>query len=245
MSLGPRVIILRVGRRSSVVARQRSAMRMSLVDVFQSDLSLPSRVCIVAPGPRGFGHYRRIPKCVCVIAVGKAVMIPGVRADVWMMSHAHQGWFETANRSFSGLRVFGDVALKDRPEVADLPDCYGFKPIEPVLDPDEVLPIDGVIRCGGTTLGCAVQLAYNFGAEEILLCGADLSGDRYWDGTCNVQPQGHGTTWPAVARLNPLLRWMMHDRGIRIAALSPTRLDVPAYVAADGTAALTQHGRIS
>ena len=40
---------------------------------------------------------------------------------------------------------------------------------------------------GGTVTGCALQLAYNLGATTILLCGADMSGDDYWDGTANPQ----------------------------------------------------------
>jgi hypothetical protein len=73
-----------------------------------------------------------------------------------------------------------------------------------------------------------MQLAYNFGAREILLCGVDLSDDGYFDGTVNVHPQ-HGETWNVVQYLNPLIRWMVEERGIKIATLSPTQLAVAVY----------------
>jgi len=198
-------------------------------NIFESDIHLPPKVCILSPGPNGRPHYGDIPDDCCVIAVSKAVLIPEVQADIWVMNHADQDWFEAANAAFEGMRVFRDEAVLEAQAVLgeELP-CYSFDALRGPLGLVIFKPVDQVIRSGGSVSGCALQFAYNFGAREILLCGVDMSGDSYWDGTVNVQPQ-HGETWNVVKYLNPLIRWMIEERGIRIATLSPTRLAVAFY----------------
>ncbi len=203
---------------------------MAYVNIFDSGFRLPDKVCILAPGPNGKRHYSRIPAGFCVIAVSRAVLIPEVRAKVWMMNHADQPWYAEAEASFSGVCIFGDGAMEARPLLTGKQACYYFTPAEEPLDPDQLRPIDGVIRLGGSIVGCALQLAYNLGAAEILLCGADFSGDEYYNGDLNPQPT-HGETWPAVQRINPLIRWLMEEKSIKVSTLSPTRLAVPSYQA--------------
>ncbi len=205
---------------------------MPLLNILESDFRLPSKVCILAPGPRGRPHYAEIPDDYLVIALSKAVLIPEVKADIWVMNHAHQDWFETAYASFEGMRVFRDEAILEAQAVlGEELTCYSFHALRGALGLMVFKPVDGVIRSGGSVSGVALQLAYNFGAREILLCGVDLSGDGYFDGTVNVQPSGErrGETWDVVSNLNPLIRWMVEERGIMIATLSPTQLDVPDY----------------
>jgi len=197
-------------------------------NLFDSDFRLPEKVCILAPGPNGKAHYGRIPPDFCVVALSIAVLIPEVRAKVWMMNHADQSWFDRAATSFNGICVFGDAAMRARPELAGKCACYYFTPPPEPLEPDKFISVDGVIRVGGSIVGCALQLAYNFGAAEILLCGADLSGDHYWNGDVNQQPT-HGDVWPAVRRVDPLIRWLMEEKKIKVSTLSPTRLNVPSY----------------
>ncbi len=205
-------------------------------DVFASDFRLSPRVAIVAPGPNGRGHYREIPDGCSVIAVSKAVLIPEIEADVWMMNHADQEWYPEASAAFRGVRVFGDRAVLDAAPAlagADAEGWYYFLPPPETLDPEVLRPIDGCIRLGGSVTGCAVQLAYNFGAREILLCGADMSGDGYWDGTSNVHPT-HGDTWPVARALNLMTRWLRDEKGVAVSTLSPTRLDLPYFRPPDG-----------
>ncbi len=208
-------------------------------DVFRSELRLPPRVYIVAPGPNGRGHYGAIAGGATVIAVSKAVLIREVRAQYWLMTHGHQDWFERADAGFEGVRVFSsEVWTKGVPsrkskvqspksKVEGPKGCryYRFDPPEQTLEEEVLPPIDGCIRYGATVSACAVQFAYNFGAREIALCGVDLSGDGYYDGTLNVHPH-HGETWGAAERFNRLIRWL-EGRGVRIWSLSPTKLDVP------------------
>ena len=59
---------------------------MTTIDIFRTDFRLPEKVCILAPGPNGLGHYGEIPSDYEVIAVSKAVMIAEVpRKRLWMM----------------------------------------------------------------------------------------------------------------------------------------------------------------
>ena len=196
-------------------------------NIFESGFELPERVCILAPGPSGRAHYREIPGGFLVIAVAKAVLIPGISADIWMMNHADQPWYQEADAWFEGIRIFGDEAAAKRPDCSNAGPHYYFEPEDEPLMPEMTNGIDGVVRLGGSITGCALQIAYNFGARQILLCGADMSGDGYWDGTLN-SVVAHGETWSTIERLNPLIRWMK-EKGVNVETLSPTKLDVPAY----------------
>ena len=200
---------------------------MSFIDIFQSDFRLREKVCILAPGPNGREHYREIPAGFQVIAVSKAVFIAEIRAEIWMMNHIEQNWYDEADNKFEGVRVFMyEAAMKAEPRLADKRGCYYFKPPDEALGTAVRFPVDGVIRIGATVSACALQFAYNFGATEILLCGVDMSGDRYFDNTSNLHPH-HGEIWSGVQRMNPLIRWMIEERGLKVFTLSPTKLDVP------------------
>ncbi|MFT4588750.1 MAG: hypothetical protein ACI8QF_002856 [Limisphaerales bacterium] len=195
-------------------------------DVFQSEFTLAGKVCILAPGPSGAPFYSAIPDDYQVIAIAKSVLAPAVVADVWLMNHNRQDWFEEADRTFDGICVFGESAAVPNPLRHPKAARYFYRTPKEQLSAEQLLPVDGCIRHGATTSACAVQLAYNFGVRDILLCGVDMSGDGYWDGDSNPQPN-HGNVWPAVARLNPLIHWLTSVKGLRIHSLSPTRLDVP------------------
>ena len=210
--------------------------------IFESDFRLPPKVCILAPGPRGRPHYGDIPKDYCVIALNKAVFIPEVKIDIWLMNLADQDWFEAANAAFDGLRVFWreekenrdySSAVEKRLLAIDNTNSYYFRVIRPGLYLSkkgkslDQLTERGILD-GGTVMGAALQLAYHFGAHEVLLCGADMSGDAYWDGSLSEQ-LGHGATWSCTGELNTLIRWMTQTHGITVMTLSPTKLDVPFW----------------
>jgi hypothetical protein len=198
-------------------------------DIFKSNFRLRPKVCVLAPGPNGRDFYGKIPADFQVLTVSKAALVSEVKAEVWMMNHVDQDWFREANERFKGVRVFKyDAALKVRAELAGVSDCYYFEPPESHLEANVRLPVDGFIRVGATVSACAIQLAYNFGAREILLCGVDMSGDGYFDDTFNIHPN-HGETWSAAQRLDPLIKWMVNEKGLKISTLSPTKLSVPRY----------------
>ena len=159
------------------------------------------------------------------------MLIPDLGPAIWMMTHSDQPWFPGANRDFRGIRVFSrDAALHAAAALRDTPDVYHFvPPSDSFLELAVSRPLDRVIRYGATVSACAVQFASSFGAREILLCGVDLSGDEYFDGTVNPNAN-HGEPWPAAMRLQALLRPLIDERGVSVATLSPTRLELPEYV---------------
>lgn len=204
---------------------------MALVDLYSSSLRLPSRVCILAPGPQGQAHYHRIPTDAFVVAVNKAVLIPEVKADLWMINHSDQEWYAHADSVYRGARLYNQqAALTANPAPAADPSHYVYVPPERKLSASELhLLEDGSIRYGGTIVASALQFAYHFGAREVLLCGVDMSGNQYWDGKENPDSRMwhlHGEIWLAVELLNPLIRYL-RQRGLAISSLSPTRLEVP------------------
>jgi hypothetical protein len=204
---------------------------MPEIDVFRTAFRLPPRVCILAPGPKGRRHYGEIPDDYEIIAVSKAVLIEEVpRKSIWMMNHCTQDWFDLANAGFKGMRVFSADAFREaRGKLDPAEDCFYYcQPPGDELVPETVSQVGGAIRYGTTVSGCGIQFAYNFGATRILLCGVDLSGDDYFDGTRNVHAH-HGEVWPAVQTINALCRWLAEERGVHVETLSETALDVPAY----------------
>ena len=187
---------------------------------------------MLAPGPQGRPYYRQIPDDFYVVAVSKAVLIPEVEAQAWVMNHADQPWFREAHAAFDGLRIFRDEAVQEAEAVLGRNVVhYRYEALRGRRGLTNFRPRDGEIMSGGSVTGCAIQIAYNVGARDILLCGVDMSGDGYFDGTTNIQPE-HGDVWNVVQYLDPLLRWMMEERGVRIATLSPTRLAVPTFAPA-------------
>jgi hypothetical protein len=212
---------------------------MTWKNVFESDLRLPEKVCVLAPGPNGERHYADIPPEFYVIAVSKAVLIPEFHPRIWMMNHVEQAWYRDADRRFRGIRIFHEEAAAHADSLIGIErhagdGDYSFTTpsshsgLDEPLGLETFVSVDGCIRNGGTISAAAVQLAYNFGAREIILCGVDMSGDGYFDGTVNAQPT-HGDTWPFAARFNVLIDWLARHRGMHVSTISPTKLDVPWF----------------
>ncbi len=201
---------------------------MPLLNILESDFRLPSKVCILAPGPRGRPHYAEIPDDYLVIALSKAVLIPQVQADIWMMHHTNQDWFDEANAVFDGVCIFKYEPARAVEDKLGEKACYCYDPLQGNDRMERRQGVDGRIRGGASVAGHALQIAYTFGVKDILLCGVDMSGNGYFDESINVRPE-HGETWSFVSLLNPMIRWMIEEQGINITTLSPTKLDVPTY----------------
>ncbi len=221
-------------------------------DVFDSDLRMARHVCVVAPGPNGRQYYSRIPDNYQVMVVSKAVLIPEVRPEIWVMNQFARDWCRDADAGFRGIRLFSKSAATAASRYAfslrgiasgrftrHLSRCYSYR-IELAdgkrLDkdaPSAVVP--GMVRGFGSVSGCAIQLAYLCGARRILLCGVDMSGDNYWDGTATNPPRDevHGPEWWFVPRLNNLIRWLQGSGGAVVRTLSPTKLEVPYFSEAE------------
>jgi len=210
--------------------------KVSIPNIIESGLSLGKKVCIVAPGPNGLGHYDKIPDDFTIIAVNKAVLIDGLTPNWWVIAHTDNSWFKIPDKTYSGVRVYNESIKSQISETAFnvSSDKVYYFPVEEEesLQEEVVLPVEGQIRTGATVAALAIQLAYNIGAREILLCGVDMSGNAYWDKSENENPNVlnlHGSTWCAVSRLNPLLDYMKNELDVKISTLSASQLNVPFY----------------
>jgi hypothetical protein len=203
-----------------------------LINIFESNLALPKKVCIVAPGANGAPYQRLIPNDYYQIAVSKAVLCKTINPRAWVTNFVNQDWYPKADSSFSGIRIFrkssANILLGERPIQEPI---YYFDPLTEVPDKIHAVhrrPVDGLIRSGGSISGIAIQVAYNLGATDILLCGVDMSGDGYWDGTANPQ-NSHGEVWSFTPRLQNLINMLSEEKSIRFATMSPTKLILPRW----------------
>ena len=206
--------------------------------VLDAGLRFPSRVCIVASGPTAASTHRAIPADFHVVAVNKGVLLPGLRVDTWMMNQLTSdslAYYASASQAFpAGRRIFRlATAVATRAEHAGRSDCHWFvahQAAEEQLDPDHDRPVGTCIRSGGTVTGCALQLAFMLGARDMRLCGVDMRGDRYFDGTRNDRDPKAGD-WQHVRVLDRLIAQLRRDHGVTIRTLGETALGVPRFKA--------------
>ncbi len=182
-------------------------------EIFFSGFRFPERVCLIAPGPSAARHLRHIPGNFSRLAVNKAVLIPGAKADYWVMNQLTQNslaYFTEANAMFSGTRIFRlstAWACRENACSRSSEQCFWFmarqSPTECITD--ERLPaLSTCVRSGATVAGCALQMLASLGASEILLCGLDMFGNQYWDGSENVETEKVGV-WPHLSRMQKLI----------------------------------------
>ena len=197
-------------------------------------LQFPSKICIVAPGPNGKMYYDKIPSSYAVIVVNKAVLIEGLSPICWLIAHAEPDWFERADQFFLGLKIIERGAIEELESTQKKVQnqLYYFYSLDnEILPEDDESPLKKSIQRGATVSAQAVQLAYQMGATDILLCGVDMSGNQYWDETENNDPiarELHGMQWDSVKRFNPLIKKLIRN-GVNVRSLSPTQLEVPQY----------------
>lgn len=187
-------------------------------------------VYILAPGPSA--DYSLLPRNmtaanvyipeVYVIAVNAAVnMIPlgSVVAfpNAWMVADRHApetSWYPHNNIGFLPLRVFS----------ADMPNAEHTFQQNPALGGTAGSGcIHGTLRCNGTVVAQAIQLAYWAGAERCILNGADMYGDHYYDGSKVYDGR---KTWRYVDHINPLIEWIHNHSKMRVTSQTKTELAI-------------------
>jgi hypothetical protein len=119
--------------------------------------------------------------------------------------------------------VFSDHGLMERyPSVP-----FFFRHGRTLRKDPKFRPLPGVLRCGASIASQAVQLAFWKGARRIVLCGVDMRGLEYFDGTVNKQnnlkPDG---TSKHLRMFNGLCAWLK-GKGVEVVSLSPTALNIP------------------
>lgn len=205
-------------------------------NILASGFRVKRTVYVLASGPNGTGHYGRIPEDAWVIAVNSAIHIQEAHKSIWLCADGtlpEKQWFDKAaleliacNYELRDARlptpVFdGGVLLGAYPGVP-----YVFQHGRSLIKAPWGCE-RGVLRGGATISAQAVQLAYLMGSRKIILCGVDMRGDRYYDGTAtdNNQISGDEQKWHARSAFNILVQWLLGE-GVEIMSLSETALDV-------------------
>lgn len=198
-------------------------------NAFDSQIELPEQVCILAPGPNGRYNWDKIGD-MYVIAVNYAVTIP-VHIDMWLSGDwwgIQKPWFPKADKGFYGTRVFAK-GLAERCETWNEQDRWfdlvkrreierSFKEERPNLRkrfrPDE------------TSVGIAIDFAGRFGATEINLCGVDLKGYEYYDGTLSTcESCDRSGIWLFADMIQDVVEWY-ENKGVSFFSFSETALRV-------------------
>ena len=197
-------------------------------DILQTDISWHGRdVYIVGTGPKGKDHFPRVNGTV--IAINKAIeavpciaywlcLAPGLVRE----SYFHHMIGDCIFDKFDNHQpILSNALCKNYPEVP-----YTFKEGQHLAANDVGIRV-GVLRRGAGTVGCALQLAQQLGAVRCVLCGVDMQGVEYYDGTINetkqsINPDG---TWTQVAMLQRVVDEVKRQ-GCDVVSMSETLLKV-------------------
>jgi hypothetical protein len=197
-------------------------------------------IYVLGTGPKGLPHYHRIPKDAVVIGVNKAIQIweaSDIPMAVWLCADGtlpEQKWF--TSRVLCMIRSNHELADRQRPTVCfstgvlvdkypNVP--YYFNHGKTLREPPKYKPVEGVLRAGGNIGMQAVQLAYWKGAKRIVLCGFDMEGGTYFDGSHNINPRLSPDGSSLHLRLAQCLCTILAMHGVKVESISPTKLDIP------------------
>jgi len=158
---------------------------------------------------------------VRVIAVNAAVnMIPPVvkaYPNAWLVADRHApetDWWPSGKLNFLPPHVFS----------ADIPDSEHTFQQSPALGGTAGAGcIHGTLRCNGTVVAQAIQLAYWAGAERCILNGCDMYGDHYYNGTKVYDGR---KVWRYVDHINPLINWIHRNGKMRVTSQTKTELAI-------------------
>ena len=212
------------------------------VDIWQSGLKFNGDVYIVGTGPRGREHYGEIPHDAQVIVVNAAINIMGIPKMLWMCEDAtlpDQEWFQDAARSTitcknttSTLqdRHYPTAAFIDKPVLNNLKAPISFKTAGYLgtHSNDRCRIVPGKTY-GAATIACrAMQIVCQMGATRVILCGIDMFGSGYFDGSQvagKFMDARHNSTWATQKEcFDKVIEWAWDEMGIETYSLSETAL---------------------
>ncbi len=212
-------IQLQSGSRCSLEAKVMAPDPSPFRDIFSSGFRFPDKVCLIAAGPSAKAGVERIPDGYARLAVNKAVLIPGANPTYWVMNQLTANsltYFAEAESRFEGVRIFRlptAWARRDHVDPRNRDRCFWFlarqSPAQSITS-EFCPPLAACVRSGATVAGCALQMLAHLGAREILLCGLDMSGGTYWDGSTNIEDRQAGR-WRQRDALERLIEVMASD----------------------------------
>lgn len=214
-------------------------------DIQRRGHKVPERVCILAPGINAAKEdaYERITADY-IIAVNYAALIPeysvinwpkNKKINAWCVAEfipSTVKWFERGCREFKGIMYFTiRTCMGGR---IGIPHPWGDRFFtfrrcgthiareSQIYDPT----IEGPFHPLTTGVGIAACVAKECGAKYIELCGVDMFGNLYFDGSERGFPQLANAEIPHCTMLDSCLAYLV-NRGVEIVTLSTTALEVP------------------
>lgn len=182
-------------------------------------------IYIVAPGKLGKDFYKDIPEDAYVIVVNKAIELIDtgvVKASkvLWLVGELvsfKTDWFKQYGEKYKDILCTGRVLLEH----------MSFKPFKVFEYHLKIDFVKGALSVGTTVGGMAIQLGVHLGGENIVLCGMDLFGNIYFDGSDGGRKDRENSSWKMqIARIGRLLDVIPN---IKLFSLSPTKLKVDKY----------------
>ena len=195
------------------------------IDIYGQKFPMPDKVYVLAPGPNGIKAYKKIPPSSYVIAVNSAVMIPAshkvpFKISAWIVSDkdaVNKDWWGNANLKFRGNRIFS-VEVTKRTRASD------EMPIRTFLIDKK--PDGDFMRNAGTVAGCAITFCHINSVKHVVLCGVDMSGNTYYDGSDNPDErwmEDHGKVWTGRDILDERIKYLAAC-GMKVTTISKTKL---------------------
>lgn len=135
---------------------------------------------------------------------------------------AREEWEEPRTPSFYPFWHDGDMCCFPTDSLQEFKPQYTMH-VAPCMPPqyDQRL-LQGVILNGATIAGMALQIAFYLGAKKIELCGVDLEGDTYYDGSST----GGNHSWDEFrTRMNNFIKVIQHQ-GVEVYSRTETTLDI-------------------
>lgn len=193
-------------------------------------------VYILAPGPNGRDYWDRIPLDSTCIFVNKAIELlhdESVKCQnpMWIVCETkilQTDWFNIYHDAYKDILCVGKAirtlgAFEDD-DYWKVYEYYGRTTV------DEILTVDPTGLSIGTTIaGIAIQLAWHMRAETVILCGVDMFGNVYYDGTRGGYDRDRRPWGMPMNRIIKLIKNMQEQRPIDVYSLSPTKLMIPTY----------------
>lgn len=228
--------------------RDRRHFESAEFDIFKRGHTVPENVCILGPGINAMKTraYNRITADE-IIAINYAVLIKRFLAEsplieVWPSDKEIDSWcvcefdidavpwFKKMFAILEVRRYFSTntcVGVVNIPTPWDDDQLYTYQVAKKAMRSREYDPAEGLFHPDTTAIGVACCLAVELGAKRLELCGCDLFGNTYYDGTTRGQPQFNDAPIPNADRLDSCLRYLVDKRGIEIVTLSETALLTP------------------
>lgn len=182
---------------------------MNPPNILDIGFGLPADTYILAPGANA--NPDLIPHDATVLAVNAGV---NMRGDYWLVADRHTPqtyWWPDIKPCaciFSFEHDWADYTFQQSPALGGSygPGC-----------------IDGTLRCNGTVVAQAIQLAYWCGAKRCILNGADMYGDHYYDGR---KVYNGRKVWRYINHLNPLIAWIHSNSNMQVLTQTKTELTI-------------------